>query len=214
MPASNENPDAGLQARGMCCERGGKALFAALDLEVPCGSALFLLGPNGSGKTTLLRALAGLSDPAAGTVRWRGSDTLLRGPEWRMQIAYLGHKAGHKDDLTVAENFALACLLDGAIADETMRGDALKRVGLSRRSALQVKRLSQGQKQRLSLARLCLSQRRVWLLDEPSAALDAEARGLLSAILCEHLDRGGIAVVATHDSINLGDHRSRELRLS
>jgi len=213
MLASSERAGAGLHVRGMSCERGGKALFDALDIGVPPGGVLVLMGPNGSGKTTLLRALAGLTEPAAGTVHWNGEERALRSAAWRMQLAYAGHKSGHKDDLSVAENLELACALDGSDADAAERARALTRVGLARRSALQVKRLSQGQKQRLTLARLCMSRRPLWLLDEPSAALDTDARGLLSEILGEHLDRSGVALVATHDRIDLPGRCSVELRL-
>ena len=213
MLAFSDRDRAGLVVRGMSCARGGKALFDSLDFAVPPGGALVLLGPNGSGKTTLLRALGGLTEPVAGTVYWDGEEGVLRSAEWRMRTAYAGHKSGHKDDLSVAENLELACALDGSTADAAERARALKRVDLVRRGALQVKRLSQGQKQRLTLARLLLSGRRLWLLDEPSAALDSDARALLSEILGEHLDRAGVALVATHDRIDLGGRRSVELRL-
>jgi len=213
MPASSEATE-GLRASRVSCERGGKLLFAELDFHVDCGAALLVAGPNGSGKTTLLRALSGLNEPAAGAISWQGTPAFLRSPEWRMRIAYVGHKTGLKDDLTVAENFELACSLDGAQADEHARSGALERVGLGRRRSLQVKRLSQGQKQRLTLARLSLSVRPLWLLDEPTAALDAEARTLLSDILSAHLERGGVAIVATHDQIDLRGRRCAELRLN
>jgi len=213
MPASNDRIAPALQVRGLACERGGKPLFSGIALSVAAGGALLLLGPNGSGKTTLLRALAGLTDPAAGEVRWHGQRSTLKSAEWRMQIAYAGHKSGLKDDLDVAENFALACALDGEGDDALLRERALERVGLGRRLALPVKRLSQGQKQRLTLARLSISRRPLWLLDEPSAALDAEARELLGTILGEHLDRGGVALVATHDRISLGGRETAVLEL-
>ncbi len=213
MRGSNEL-EAGLAALGMACERGGKPLFVEVDVRAPPGLALILTGRNGSGKSTLLRALAGLNEPIAGTVSWNGATVTPGSSAWRATLAYAGHKSGHKDDLSVAENLELACALDGSDVDASGCIQALERVGLRRRRALQVKRLSQGQKQRLTLARLSLSRRPLWLLDEPSAALDTDARALLADILREHLERGGVAVVATHDAIDLDGRRTAQLRLN
>jgi len=212
MPASNDAA-AGLEALSMSCARGPKPLFAGVEVRVPHGAAGILLGPNGSGKSTLLRALAGLHEPVAGEVRWDGQRAALKSSAWRSLVAYAGHKSAHKDDLSVYENLELACTLERTGSDARARLDALERVGLARRRSLQVKRLSQGQKQRLTLARLSLSRRPLWLLDEPTAALDADARGLLGRILREHLERGGAAVVATHDAIDLAASAAVELRL-
>lgn len=213
MRASSESAT-GLAALGMSCARGAKPLFADVDVRVPRGMAGVLLGPNGSGKSTLLRALAGLNEPVAGEVHWGGERAALKSAAWRTLLCYAGHKSGHKDDLSVSENLELACALERIDADEQAQQAALERVGLARRRTLQVKRLSQGQKQRLTLARLTLSRRPLWLLDEPTAALDTDARVLFGAILCEHLARGGTAVVATHDAIELGERGGVELRLN
>lgn len=203
----------GLQVRGLRCERGGRVLFEGLDFDVAPGRALLVLGPNGSGKTTLLRALAGLTEAAVRQVAWNGAAVVLRSATWRARIGYLGHKPGHKDELSAAENLALACALEGADASADVRRQALETVGLGARSELPVKRLSQGQKQRLALARLKLSTRPLWLLDEPAAALDADARRLLHELLGSHLERGGVAIVATHDRIEIPQMRAAELRL-
>lgn len=212
MPASS-SVKAGLEAAGMACTRGTKPLFESVAFHVPRGRLGLLLGPNGSGKSTLLRALAGLHEPIAGKVRWDGDAGVLRSAGWRANVAYAGHKPAHKDDLSVAENLELACALEGAGTDEQSRREALEAVGLWRRQALPVKRLSQGQRQRLTLARLRLSQRPLWLLDEPTAALDADARVLLLGILGAHLEGGGTAVVATHDPIDLAGRDPVEVRL-
>lgn len=212
MPASND-PRAGLHVLGLSCERGGKPLFCDVDLHAEARTAAILLGANGTGKSTLLRALAGLTEPIAGEVRWGAARVSLRSFEWRTQLVYAGHKSGHKDDLSVIENLALACELEDSGAGRSAQMEAIDRVGLTRRRTLQVKRLSQGQKQRLTLARLSLSRRPLWLLDEPTAALDADARTLLVEILSAHLAGGGVAVIATHDAIDLRGHATVERRL-
>ncbi len=212
MPGFNDER-AGLNVRGLSCERGGKPLFSNVDLQAHAGTAAILVGANGTGKTTLLRALAGLNEPIAGEVCWGASPIAVRSAYWRSRLAYAGHKSGHKDDLSVMENLSLACELESVVVDRPKQVQALERVGLERRRTLQVKRLSQGQRQRLTLARLSLSQRPLWLLDEPTAALDTNARALLSEILSDHLARGGVAVVATHDAIDVRGHRTNELRL-
>ena len=215
MPACVEaSAEAGLEVRRIRCERGGRALFDALDFDVPAASILTVVGANGSGKTTLLRALAGLTEAAVQRIAWKHEPVAIRSAAWRSQLAYVGHRPGHKEELTVAENLELACALEGGLATGAERRRALAEAGLEARRDLQVKRLSQGQKQRLTLARLALSVRALWLLDEPAAALDADARALLGVILGRHLARRGAAVIATHDPIDVPGARSvQPLRL-
>ena len=183
-----------LQVDNLGCMRGPRELFRGLSFVADSGEWVRITGPNGSGKTTLLRALAGLTRPDSGVIEWAGDVPL---PASR---AYVGHATGWKDTLTVSENLALGWSLDGEAAggDTVATDDALRRAGLERQRHLVLARLSQGQKKRLHLARLVHSTRRLWLLDEPTAALDDQGVELFTGLLAGHLERGGIAVVATH----------------
>ena len=214
MKSAEPLPSEAIQIRALACERGGRTLFGPLDICVPAATALFVLGPNGCGKSTLLRAVAGLSEPVSGDVLWGAQRMRFATAQWRQGLAYVGHKLGHKDELSVEENLALAMALEGSNATYASFTHALERVGLLRQRGLIVRRLSQGQKQRLALARLCLSERSLWLLDEPSAALDTGGKLVLTSMLSDHLSQGGAALIATHDLIEVAAERSASLKLA
>jgi heme exporter protein A len=184
-----------LQAKNLTLIRGGRSLFTNLDFTISRGEALVLRGANGSGKTSLLRVLAGLTIADAGVISW--GDAIWKSAQ-RANVLYLGHANALKDELTTAENLADGLNFDGVITSLENQHHALKRVGLISRRDLQARRLSQGQKRRIGLARLLLAQKPVWLLDEPTNALDAEGVALFTDIVDEHLARGGMACVATH----------------
>jgi heme exporter protein A len=193
---------AALQVDGLGCTLGNRELFASLSFTLDDGHWLMLTGANGSGKSTLLRILAGLVRPIGGTIRWRGEVRRQGDPEWNARFAYQGHAAGWKETLTARENLTLQARLDrpGASARELVEaGDrAIARVGLVRQRNLPFGRLSAGQRRRLGLARLAMSERPLWLLDEPTTALDTDGQQLFAGLLDEHLGSGGCAVVATH----------------
>ena len=205
---------AALEARSLAARRGDATLFHDLDFGVGAGEALTLRGPNGSGKTTLLRILAGLTEPAAGEVRWRGERMRVGDARLRAALAFNGHLAGLKDELTVEENLAAWTALDGDGADAAARSRALSVAGLARRAGLPARALSQGQRRRIGIARLALSRRPLWLLDEPLTALDAEATALLATLLAGHLDGGGTVVAASHLPLPLPPGRGAELDLA
>jgi len=198
-----------LEVEGLSCARGPRVLFRDLSFRAQPGAYVQVTGPNGSGKTTLLRTLAGLVTPEAGAIRWSGASPLA------LARAYVGHAAGLKDTLSVTENLALAWQLDaeGAATESDAIDLALERVGLTRQRRLAVMRLSQGQRKRLHLARLTRSTRAVWLLDEPSASLDAAGRELLESIAGAHLDAGGIAIVATHETLAIAARETQRVAL-
>jgi len=186
-----------LRATGLVCGRGAVPLTTTLTFSAASGQCLLLRGPNGAGKTTLLLTLLGLVRPLAGTVLLDGAD-----PE-APSIHYCGHRNAIKPRLSVRENLSFWAAVNGptGIAVDA----ALARMGLGTLADLDAGYLSAGQMRRLALARLLVSQRPVWLLDEPTAALDAEGHDLVTHLIDRHLDMGGTAIAATHDPITLPD---------
>jgi heme exporter protein A len=192
-----------LEALDLAGARGHARLFRGVTFGVGAGRVLAITGANGSGKTTLLRILAGLSAPLAGMVRLHGTPARPFDPRLREAVAFGGHLPALKDELTALENLESLTALAGASATRAALADALDGVSLARRHALPARVLSQGQRRRIGLARLRVLRKPLWILDEPATALDHEGNALFAAMLAEHLDRGGAAVVATHQAIDV-----------
>jgi heme exporter protein A len=191
-----------LTAERLACARGERRLFADLSFIVRAGQALAVEGANGAGKTSLLRLLAGFLAPVAGRVVVRDAGGESDEAEARgRRIGWLGHHDGLKPQLTAREQLDFYAALFGRRAD----GDALAQVGLSRQADLPCRYLSAGQKRRLALARLLVSQRPLWLLDEPFAALDAAGQALVAQLMARHCGQGGIIIAATHEPLGLGN---------
>lgn len=201
-----------LEADNLECVRGDRRLFAGLGFKLAAGELLYLQGKNGSGKTSLLRMLIGLLPPEAGNIRWKGE--AINSDEYRADLCYLGHLNAIKEELTPQENLLAAALLAGEQLSEDDAIDALEQVGLAGREDLACKYLSQGQKRRVALARLVKEKRPLWILDEPFVALDVAAVDWLSGIISGHLQRGGLAVMTTHQHVDIAAGNVRELRLS
>lgn len=181
---------------GVHCRRGGRMLLKDVNFDVARGQLVELRGSNGSGKTTLIRVLAGLTPPSSGKLCWQGAP-FSRGDEtYARQMAYLGHQNALGAELSATENLRFFQHLQAGVMREP--SDALQAWGLAHVSHLPVRRLSQGQRRRLALARVWSRQCSLWLLDEPCAALDEAGAKLLDARLTEHLEQGGAAIVATH----------------
>jgi heme exporter protein A len=189
-------PRATLSTRDLACLRGGRLVFRGLDLDVAGGEALTLRGPNGSGKSSLLRLLAGLLRPSAGRILWNGVAIDDDRDAHRARVAYLGMADALKPSFTVMENIAFHAAIRGA--GEAAARLALEAVGLAPLADMPARRLSQGQRRRAALARLAASDAALWLLDEPTLALDDAAIAMLGRMLGAHLEGGGMAVVATH----------------
>jgi len=191
-------------------DRGERRVLDGVSFAVAAGEALVVTGPNGAGKSTLLRAVAGLSAVRGGTIRL---------DRWEDGLASAIHLVGHlnaiKPQLTVEENCAFWCRWlsaeDPGEALEERVEDALAAVDLLRLAGSPAQFLSQGQRRRLSLARLVAAPRPVWLLDEPVAGLDAASRATFAATMAGHLTGGGLILAATHEPLGLED--AGELRL-
>lgn len=211
MPQAQAPSPATLEASDLECVRGDFRLFAETSLRVAAGELLFVQGPNGAGKTTLLRMLCGLLPPAGGTVRWRGVDIRRLGGDFRAELCYLGHLNAIKEELTPLENLQAAAQLAGSALAEAAALAALAAVGLAGREDLPARYLSQGQKRRVALARLVEEKRCLWVLDEPFVALDVAAVAWLAGVIKAHLQRGGIAVLTTHQAVDIAAGRVREL---
>jgi len=187
----------------LSCERGGRVLFEGVSQSLRAGECLYVAGPNGAGKTSLLRILAGLLAPAEGTVRWRGRDIREAREEYGAELAFVGHHNGSKDDLTIAENLAFAAAARGEPHDRDQAVAALGRLGLAGREDVPVRRLSQGQKRRAALARLCMGEAPVWILDEPFNALDRDSVAVLGGLIEAQLARGGVVLLTAHQAVDL-----------
>jgi len=181
-----------LEACDVACVRAGREVFRNVAFKVASGELLGLRGANGAGKSSLLRLVAGLLHPAGGEIVLRGADAELTPGE---QAHYIGHLDALKPSLTVEENLGFW----GAVLGATNGvADALAAVGLDTLAHSPALYLSAGQRRRLSLARLLVAPRPIWLLDEPSSALDAAGGAMLAEIMCRHLASGGLILVAEH----------------
>ena len=184
-----------LTVTDLAVARGGVPLLEGVSFALAPGQALVLRGPNGAGKTSLLRVLAGLQPALEGRVEVEGDS-----------LTYAAHADGIKSMLTVAENLAFWAQVHGVSGGVSAALEAMNLGALRDRRGAD---LSAGQKRRLGLARLMVTGRSLWLLDEPTVSLDAGSVGLFGAMLRGHLGQGGAAVLATH--IDLGLPEAREL---
>jgi heme exporter protein A len=183
--------------------RGDRHLLRGVNFTLFGGQALQLLWPNGTGKTSLLRCIAGFLHAEEGTLRWQGKPVADNRDEFHWSLAYLGHETALKADLTAFENLRFSCALRSSPVAAQLRA-ALDRVGLAGIDPDQpVRSFSAGQQRRVALARLSLWGARLWLLDEPASNLDAAGQKLITELLQVHLQAGGMAIIATHQPIDL-----------
>ena len=184
----------------LAVERGGRRLFAGLSTTLSAGEAVALIGANGAGKTSLLRAVAGLLPPAEGEIRFEQAGAALEAEEARTGALHLiGHLDGLKSTRTAGEELGFWGAWTGAKPEALQT--AIETFTLAPLMELEVRKLSAGQRRRLALARLVASPRRLWLLDEPMAPLDADRRALFGRLIADHLAGGGMLLAAVHDPL-------------
>jgi heme exporter protein A len=202
-----------LSAENLAARRGEDLIFVSISFNLTAGKALVLTGPNGAGKSTLLRVVAGLLAPEKGRVAFidnkGGSD---RRPG---EVShYLGHRNAMKNELTVAENLAFwkQFLGDDEGGSAMSIKDAADAVGLGSISHLPFGYLSAGQQRRMAFAKFLVAQRPVWILDEPTAALDSAAELVLTELISRHQKDGGLVLAATHQPLGL--ENAQEMKMT
>lgn len=196
-----------LDVQELEARRGRRVLFSGLGFAARPGQLLRVAGPNGAGKTTLLRMLVGLSTPTEGRVLWRGQPLSGQREMFHRELAWVGHAASLKDDLSALENLQAIATLAGDAASRQELALALAAAGLQGRERLPARVLSAGQRRRVVLARLALgSQRALWVLDEPFNALDTAATDWLAGLVRAQLARGGIVALTSHQAVPVDGH--------
>ncbi|MEB8432485.1 cytochrome c biogenesis heme-transporting ATPase CcmA [Cocleimonas sp. KMM 6892] len=192
-----------LEVKKLTCTRGDRELFCNLSFTLKAKQLMYLEGANGSGKTTLLRTLCGLYLADEGEILWDGITIKKQDEAYRKDLLYLGHQNGIKADLTAYENLRLNCRMAGISASKDQLIEALDTIGLFAFEDFPVRTLSQGQKRRVALAKLLLSNAKLWILDEPFVALDTVAVEQLQSIIGKHVESGGVVILTTHQEVPL-----------
>ncbi|MBP9736512.1 MAG: cytochrome c biogenesis heme-transporting ATPase CcmA [Rhodoferax sp.] len=207
----NTSPSLTLSKLG--CIKGGRQLFKDVDCSLHAGHWLYVAGANGVGKTSLLRLLCGLAPIEAGDIFWNQQSIQSQRETYRQDLCYLGHLNALQESMSVQENLLFTSALGGVAIDQQQILEVLARFGLRGRSQQLVRHLSQGQKRRVALSRLVLSQARLWVLDEPYVAMDEGGIRMLAELISSHLDGGGLVVLTSHQKVAVGKHTAQMLEL-
>jgi len=200
-----------LNVKNLACWRNDQVLFNNLNLSLSPANVLFLQGENGSGKTSLLRILCGFRLADEGDIFW-DSKSVLSNYEYFQNISYVGHKNGIKDELTVEENLNL--MRSMATASDIQTENVLKQIGLFKRADVLTRQLSAGQKRKLALARLMMTENSFWVLDEPFTSLDTATVEFFELLIKKHVTRGGMLILTSHHEIDLSGLSVNHLNLS
>jgi heme exporter protein A len=201
-----------LSVSGLHLWRADRHVLRNVSFDAVPGRCVLLTGRNGAGKTTLLRAIAGLLEPEEGQVSWKGSPTRATRNEFHADLSYLGHEPPLKGDLTGRENLTFSIGIRRSVTAGEIE-TALSRTGAVTFADRAVRTLSAGQRRRIALSGVLLTQATLWLLDEPTTNLDAEGQQLIADLIGEQLARAGLVVAAVHHSLPLASDKVHELLL-
>lgn len=201
-----------LEGKDIQCKRGRTCLFSNLGFELESGTVLQILGTNGIGKTSLIRIITGLTEADEGVITWNNINIKDPFSAYTGNFSYLGHRNGLNDALTPRENLHYLGKLEASEPWLKIE-DSLSMFEIANCLDIPCSRLSAGQKQRVAMARVCRSNARLWVLDEPAVALDASAIEILAEIMINHISAGGLIVYTSHQTIDLGQVTSRLLQL-
>jgi heme exporter protein A len=193
--------------------RDDRVLFAQLSFEAKSGDLIQIEGRNGTGKTTLLRIIAGLGDKEEGDILWQGTDVERDRDTFHQNLLFLGHQTGVKKDLSGLENLQFYQSVFGLSHDRQTLFDALAQVGLAGREDIPVSQLSAGQQRRVALARLWLTNQKLWILDEPLTAIDKQGVKVLESLFLSHANQGGIVLLTTHQDMFIDNPKLRKITL-
>ena len=201
------------KAVGLECVKGYDSLFRDVSFELEPGQIMQIIGTNGCGKTSLLRILIGLSQPEAGEVFWDDNNIDDERAEFNENLLYIGHQNGLKADLSAVENLQLMRQYLGHCTS-TSAEQALAEIGLAGYEPILAHQLSAGQKRRVALARLHLSEAALWILDEPITAIDVDGVHSFEQAIEKHILKGGMLIFTSHQKLDFGSVKTRTLSLS
>ncbi|EEX67471.1 cytochrome C biogenesis protein CcmA [Vibrio metoecus] len=202
-----------LEVKNLTAIRDERILFESLSFEIHTGELVQIEGRNGTGKTTLLRIIAGLGESDSGEILWQSNKIQSDRENYHQDLLFLGHQTGIKRELTAAENLRFYQAVHQQAVSEVEIFQALAKVGLAGREDVPVGQLSAGQQRRVALARLWLSQKKLWILDEPLTAIDKQGVKVLEALFLNHAEQGGIVILTTHQDMFADNPKLRKIRL-
>lgn len=198
----------------LACSKGGRSLFQGVDCTVPSGRWLHIVGANGVGKTSLLRMVCGLAPVESGEILWNGISISRCTEVYRRDLCYLGHLNALQESMTIQENLRFSSALGGFMPEAAHVNTLLHNFGVGGRGQQLVRHLSQGQKRRVALSRLALSRAQLWVLDEPFVAMDHAGIRFLADLIAQHLSAGGMAVLTSHQDVDIGGVPAQILELT